>query len=105
MALDHLVLFRTSTQAAMEEKMEMTASEIIVIITLSRRADRKLNVGLFQISFRFSQNWPRLLGRPTGSLIMSALVRMELNTTIMNGIMNRINRINVTISSAIWRPL
>ena len=99
-AVDHLVLFRTSTQAAIEEKIEMTAREITVIMTESRSADRKLNVGLFQISDRFVQNWLRLLGRPIGSLMMSAFVRMELNTTMIKGIIKSINRISVTISSA-----
>ena len=66
MMLDHRVLFRTSTQAAMEEKMEITAREITVMITESRRAERKLKVGLFQISVTLVQNCPRLVGRPTG---------------------------------------
>ena len=56
MMLDHLVLFRTSTHAAIEEKIEMIASERTVMITLSRSAERKLNVGLFQISVRLLQN-------------------------------------------------
>ena len=105
MMLDHFVLFRTNTHAAMEEKMEMMARERTVIITLSRSAERKLKVGLFQISVRLVQNWLRLVGRPTGLLMMSALVRMELNTTMTKGSINRMNKISVTISRTIVRPL
>ena len=103
--LDHLVLFRTSTHAAMDEKMEITARETTVMITESRSAERKLKFGLFQISAIFRPIWAISVGTPTGALMMSWFVRMELKTTMTKGIIKRMKRIRVTISSAILRPL
>ena len=98
------VLLRTRTHAAMAEKIEITAREIMVMIRLSRTDVRKLKVGLFHTSEMFLKRLAGFSGKPTGELMISALVRMELSRTIAKGSMNRIKRTSVRISSAIRRP-
>ena len=100
----HLVLLRTSTHAAMAEKMEIAARDSTVMIRLSRQAERKLNVGLFHTSEMFWNRLAGFSGRPTGALMISALVRMEFMITMTKGSMNRIKRRSVKISRAIRRP-
>ena len=102
--LDHFVLLRTSTQAVMAEQMEMIASDSTVMITLSRMACTKLKVGLFHTEATFSKKTPGDCGRPTAELMISALVRMELSTTIANGMRKKMETMMPMISSATFRP-